>query len=190
MEKLKAFRDGIEVRGQSMIGLTTATGPYAGLALKILARHGIREIHVEAWYSHQACLDAYRDVIAEVGPQTMFTVGKRIPESALWPPDIKDVEAALRSIDVAFHMNHRIGGVPMFDARTGQMTEGIGHYRCERVGKRRIDVTCDTPYPSELDRGIIVGSGRRMEPTLDAVLDETRPTRLRGAGSCTFIATW
>ncbi|WP_437275910.1 hypothetical protein WME90_32305 [Sorangium sp. So ce375] len=190
MQAFKAIRDGIEVRGQAIVGLTMATGSYSGLALKILARHGIREIDVNAWYPQQACLDVYRDVLREIGPQTMFQIGRYIPDNALWPEEIKDVEAAFRFIDVAYHMNHRLDGAPMVDVQTGAMAEGIGHFRCARVGKRRIDVVCDTPYPSENDRGVIVGCGRKFEPTLDAVLDESQSTRLRGARSCTFITTW
>lgn len=190
MQKLSAPRDGFDVRGQSIISMIGATGSYSGLVLKILAKCGIREVDVDEWYPVQPILDAYQHLILEVGQQTMLTVGKRIPENALWPPDIQDVEAALRSIDVAYHMNHRLDGVPMFDPLTGRMLEGIGHYRCERVGKRRIEVVCDTLYPSELDRGVILGCGRRFEPTLDAVRDENRPTRLRGGSSCTFIVTW
>jgi hypothetical protein len=38
-----------------------------------------------------------------------------------------------------------------------------------------LDVVCDTPYPSENDRGVIVGCGRKFEPTLGVVLDESRP---------------
>lgn len=190
MQKFSAPQDGLEVRGQSIVGMINATGAYSGLVLKILAKHGIREIDVNSWYPVEPVVHTYHDLIDEVGQQTMFGVGKRIPETALWPPEIQDVEAALRSVDVAYHMNHRLHGVSMFNPETGEMLEGIGHYRCERVGKRRVDVVCDSMYPSELDRGVILGCGRQFEPTLDAVLDETRPSRLRGGSSCTYIATW
>jgi hypothetical protein len=67
-------------------------------------------------------------------------VGSTPSTDALWPEEIKDVEAAFRSMDVAYHMNHRLNGAPMFDVQAGAMAEGIGHFRCTRVGKRRIEL--------------------------------------------------
>jgi hypothetical protein len=49
-------------------------------------------------------------------------IGKSIPENAQFPPEINSIEAGLQAIDVAYHMNHRIDGKPLFDPKTGKMT--------------------------------------------------------------------
>ena len=42
----------------------------------------------------------------------------------MFPPEINDVESAVRSIDIAFHLNQRKNGVVMYDPATGVMLEG------------------------------------------------------------------
>ena len=109
---------------------------------------------------------------------------------AFRPPEIDNIEAALASIDVAYHMNHRIQGEVLFDPATGIMKEGIGHYRYQPGGDRGGVMVCETPYPSEFDRGIITGTARRWRPTVEVTLDESKPTRKRGADSCTYLVKW
>lgn len=190
MAQFIAFRKDVEVLGQAMHSMLDAMSAHLGLARRIFARHGMREIKLDAWYPLQRFLDAFRDVAKEIGEHTLLAIGKKIPEHAVWPPEIQDVEAALRSIDVAYHMNHRLAGEAMFDPATGAMKEGIGNYRCERAGRRRILMICDTPYPSEFDRGIILGMGRQFIPTIEVELDTGKPTRKSGADSCTYGITW
>lgn len=190
MAQFVAFRSGIEVYGQSMLSVFAAMGAYADVARKLLSRCGVREVLPDAWYPQQPYLDAYRAVAQEVGEVTLMSIGKKVPEHALWPPEIQNVEDALKSIDVAYHMNHRLNGQPMFDPATGVMLEGIGHYKVERISKRRMVMVCETPYPSQFDRGIILGAGRKFAPSVEVELDRNQPTRLTGADSCTYIVTW
>jgi hypothetical protein len=190
MAQYIAFRQGIEVSGQSMLSVLDAMGAYADVARKLLAQHGVRKVLPDAWYPQQPYLNAYRAVATEVGERTLLAIGKKVPEHALWPPEIQTIEDALRSVDVAYHMNHRLLGQPMFDPATGSMLEGIGHYKVDHVGKRRLVMTCETPYPSEFDRGIILGAGRKFEPSVEVELDQSQPTRLRGADHCTYVVTW
>lgn len=120
----------------------------------------------------------------------MLSIGKKIPENALWPPGVTDISSAIPSIDAAYHMNHRCDGVSMFDPETNTMMEGIGHYLCERVSKRKIVATSDTPYPCEFDRGIYLGLGRRFEPTLEVELIDVETSRRRGGVLSRYVLTW
>lgn len=191
MAQYIAFRPGIEVQGRPVQGMFDAAGGrFAPLFTKILNKLGLDKFEPTDWLPLEIWLDVLREIATSIGERTLFAMAKRIPEMAEWPPGIDSVEAALASINVAYHLNHRIDGEVMFDPATGMMKEGIGHYRCKVEGDRRIVIVCETPYPSEYDRGIISGSARRFRPAAEVTLDETKPTRKRGADSCTYLVRW
>lgn len=70
----------------------------------------------------------------------MYNIGLSIPENAVFPPWVVDIDTAVKAIDIAYHLNHRKDGKPLFDMKTGTMSEGIGHYGYERdrSGKNRV----------------------------------------------------
>ena len=71
----------------------------------------------------------------------LVSIGMKIPETAVFPPEIDSIDSGLNSIDVAYHMNHRGGE--------------IGVYQATTVSKQQIDVLCRNPYPDYFDYGII-----------------------------------
>jgi len=183
-------RSGIEVVGTSLLGLMEAIGPYAWIAKKILSQSRIYTIQTESWYPIEPYLDVYKALAERFGEHTLFSIGKKVPEGVTWPPHIKSIEDGLASIDVAYHLNHRLDGEAMLDLETGVMKEGIGHYRLEGIEGRRAVMVCDTPFPSDFDRGIITTMVRMFRPLAEVVLDEGRGTRKRGGDSCTYVVTW
>ncbi len=179
MTQFKAFAPGVEVNGETVLAFINGMGPFRNTGLEILAQHGIRDPQPGAWYPQQAWLDAFRQVAEKMGPGTLLAIGKSIPEAAQWPPQVDTLEKALASIDVAYHLNHRGGE--------------IGHYAFESTGPRSARVTCQNPYPSDFDLGIVSAVARRFAPPgkFPAVkLDETAPTRKKGAEACTYLITW
>jgi hypothetical protein len=56
--------------------------------------------------------------------------------------------------------------------------------------KRRAVMVCDTPYPAEIDRGIVTAMARRFEAFAEVERDPSKPSRLEGGPSCTFVVTW
>ena len=178
---------GVETTTAAIVGLLEAMGAFEGIGRKILAAHGMKKIVPTDWVPLSVGIELYGVVATQLGENTLFDIGCRVPQSVPWPPEIKDIEAALRSIDVAYHMNHRLRGEVMFNPATGVMLEGIGHYRCERVSRRKILVTSDTPYPEAFECGIVTGTARKFEPTVEVEVD---PNRTRSGGSRTFVVTW
>ena len=70
------------------------------------------------------------------------------------------------------------------------MLDGIGHYACEiQPGGSSAHVTCDNPYPCDLDRGIIAGFAARFEPAV-AVSHATSACRTKGDGACVYLVQW
>src|SRR5262249_30892165 len=81
-------------------------------------------------------------------------------------------------------------GAPMLDVATGRMVEGIGHYGYKRDGERRIRSRCDTPYPCELDQGIVTGMVGRIDPKARVRHDEDTGCRKQGGAACVYFVEW
>jgi hypothetical protein len=146
------------------------------------------------WFLQQDWLDAFRTIADQLGNMNLFMIGKAIIENAQFPP-IKNLEEGLRSIDVAYHMNHRLHGEVMFDPKTGKMASGIGHYSLKQYDEkeRKALMVCNNPYPSEFDRGIITQVVRKFKPAgarEEVTLDLTTESRTTGGESCTYHIKW
>ncbi|WP_371805710.1 hypothetical protein [Candidatus Lokiarchaeum ossiferum] len=131
----------------------------------------------------------------KAGSKTLFQIGKKIPENAIFPPEIDDIEKGLQVIDVAYHMNHRNAQkLPLFDPsreKKKMMLPGIGNYSYKKnLDQSMAIITFNNPYPCDFDRGIIDTMGQRFNSTAQVIHDDSKPCRKNGADSCTYIVTW
>ncbi len=176
------FANGVEVNGKTILSFTQALKVYESLLVKVLYEHGITELNPDCWYDQEQWLKAFREVGNRFGGNTLFSLGKAIPEHAEFPSTMKDLQEALSAIDVAYHMNHRGGE--------------IGYYKVLKfdAGLKTALVECRNPYPSDFDRGLITAIVRKFKPATSIVskveLDADKPSRLNGADSCTYKVTW
>lgn len=187
----------IEVNGESLGATVDAFRQYPSIVSKYLLQYDVvgktskpLQIDRSAWYPLDRWLAAYSAIAKEVGLNSLYTIGKKIPENAAFPPHISDIYTALAAIDVAYHMNHRKAGVLMFNPETGEMIEGIGHYTYRPEGDQRAVLVCENPYPCEFDRGIISAMATRFEPGSKTVHDNEAPCRKKGGESCSYIVWW
>jgi hypothetical protein len=110
---------------------------------------------------------------------------------AFMPPHITNIEAALTTIDMAYHMNHRKNGVAMFDPKSGRITDGIGHYTYKKTpDKNRAEIICDDVYPCDFDMGIVTGMAKRYVPTAKCSHLAEGGCRRNNNRSCTYVVTW
>ena len=174
MTEFVAFDPRVETKGAAILatvkGLAFDVGP-------ILKRHGLDEnLDPDGWYPQQAWLDVLREISLMQGGTTLELVGigMKIPETADWPPEVTTVDEALSSIDVAYHMNHRYGE--------------IGYYHAERIDANTIRVTCENPFPSDFDYGIIYGVTRLFHDHSREFYVEraARPCRKNGDDQCIY----
>ncbi len=175
MAQFQAFEKNVDVCGKAVLSIIKGMEYFEEKALEILAENGIHHPIPEEWYSQQAWLDAFRKIYMEIGPYALYSIGKKIPDSAHFPPDIDSLENALRSIDVAYHMNHRGGA--------------IGNYNFNKSADGSISLVCENPYPCEFDRGIIEGIARKFAPDESRIIvrhDDSAPCRENGDSSCTY----
>ncbi len=200
MAQFKAIEIGMQVNGTTVASVIEGMGMFERTARAYLAEKGISDLvaDTEHWYSQQAWLDVFEKIADEIGESTLFQIGMKIPENAAFPPDIDNVEKALASIDVAYHMNHRNAqGQVLFDPTESQpnMLEGIGHYHFRKVPDQpQVIMTCDNPYPCAFDKGIIKAVGDKFKPAESLGImvshDEDKQCRKNGTDVCEYTVSW
>jgi hypothetical protein len=197
--QFKAFEAGIEVYGVSINAIVEAFKLFPSIALKRLAAHGIGttrrngevDIDTEGWYAQQAWLDAFKDIANSVGAQALFQIGRHVPKHAVFPPTVTDIHSGIKSINVAYHMNHRKFGLAMFEPSTGTMLDGIGQYGYADSGRNTIKSVCENPYPCEFDHGILTAIAQRFEKRARVDHDPEAGCRAKTSGrSCTYHIAW
>lgn len=179
MVQFVAFSPNVEVNGETVLSIVDGMGIFKRVAYKILAENGIDNPQPGLFYSQQLWLNAFRQISEQVGVNTLYTIGQKIPENAQFPPEINSVEKGLASIDVAYHMNHRGGE--------------IGHYQYEKTGTNSARMVCDNPYPCDFDRGIIEAIADKFKKDSEIVTvvhEGGEQCRKHGGESCTYQVKW
>lgn len=190
---------GIEIDSRNVANVLQAFRLVPNIAYRILADHRLGRLEPDGnfvpdgrpWWPLNSYLGALSKINEVVGTSKMLEIGKLVHKHASLPPSLTDIHSAFQSIDVAYHLNHRKDGVVMFDLASGRMLEGIGHYRPKRNPHAdRMTVVCETPYPCDVDRGILWGFALRFETRAFVEHVSSSPCRKNGAASCTFSVSW
>ncbi|MEN8120138.1 MAG: hypothetical protein ABFS35_07315 [Bacteroidota bacterium] len=183
MPQFVAYNSEVEVNGQTIQSfIKGVTLQFRRKALQILANNEILNPVKGNWHNQQNWLDAFKQIYDTIGIHTLFSIGKAIPESAIFPENIIKLKDALDSINIAYHDNHRGGE--------------IGYYRLTEFNEdeRKAIMVCKNPYPCPFDRGIITSIVRKFKP-IDSLnheveLDTSVQNRLDGAESSTYLINW
>jgi hypothetical protein len=182
----------VEVSGEAVLAFLAGLGTFSSTARHLLAKYGIERPVSGRWYPWETWLRAFGEIASRIGDGALERIGRAIPDNARWPQAISGIPDALRSIDVAYHLNHRIETRVLFDTETGQLLAGIGHYSVEEAGRDSAVVCCDNPYPCAFDLGIIRAVATRFEQAgrrVDVVHLEPG-CRKSGARACRYRVTW
>ena len=183
MAQFIPFNPKVEVNGQTVLSIINGINEVFKPKMKeILKRYNLEKPEIDKWYNQKNWLNAFKDISETIGKHTLFSIGKAIPENAIFPPQINNLETALNSIDIAYHQNHRGGE--------------IGYYKLIKFDStnREAVMECKNPYPCHFDRGIITSIVRKFTPSdsLDQniVLDTSKKSRLEGGETSWYIITW
>jgi hypothetical protein len=171
----------VEVVGQSLLAILNALELIKTQAQKLLADHGIPKIEPEGWYSMRHAIAAIDAIEQKIGPVTMRAVGRKVPEHARFPPEVRTLREALQVLDAAYQMNHR-----------GHQHGNIGGYHFEPTGDRAGRMVCDTPYSCNFDHGVIEAICERFRPK-DAAwvrVDHGSGCRQKGSVACIYHIRW
>lgn len=197
MQTFDKFAD-VDVLGANLQSIVDGFGTFSILGNRILldeglgieGRDGSISFEKDKWYPLGTFLRAFDRIGKEFGAYMQRQVGLSIPKNAPFPPTVVDIDTAIQAIDVAYHMNHAINGVPLFSPATGKKTDRIGNYGYERqVGKKLIVSKCTTPYPCPFDEGILTSMAQRFDRT-STVTHVPGSCRSRGATACIYHIAW
>lgn len=171
-----------EVCGRSLRGMARsleALGvPWAEIQ-DLLGQAGILDPREDEWYPVNRLLAFLSTVERMYGREALRNAGRAIPDTAQFAPDLDTLERALRTLDIAYQVNHRGGP--------------IGRYRYEQKGPGQGEMLCENPYPCDLDLGILERLVERFAGEGPAVGVSHRPgreCRRLGAVACVFDLRW
>lgn len=176
------FASNVEVNGHTILSVVRAIPSYQTELELVLAKHGLKKIRSDGWYPQLFWLNAFREIGENYGAEVLFSIGKAIPENAIFPFNMETVQDALNSINIAYHINHRGGE--------------IGYYKLIEYNQAKQTATmeCRNPYPSHFDRGIISAMVEKLSPSnknnISVNLNHSLPSRLHDADSCTYRILW
>jgi len=175
MTEFVAFHPENESLGAAFLGLIEVM-QYRGVDA-LLKKHGLPEIQPDQWYPQQKELDLLRDINLTMD---FVAIGMKIPDHVEYGVEVKTLEDALTLLDAGYKHNHR--------------GPDVGGFEHKWLGKRSIQMICHTPYPSDLDYGIIYRLVQKYHPGDVAVFTVLRelsaPNRKYGGDSCTFNISW
>jgi hypothetical protein len=172
----RRFDPDATVSGGNILSMLAAMGPFRRRGEQILEENGIRDVQAEGWYPLAAYVSALLAIRTKMGPNTLFQIGRQIPNHVPLPPGIDTFQKVLASFGMAFDMNHR-------GAQPGAITYDLKN---DRTGT----ITTGTPYPCDFDRGVIVGFFQKLLNTrvnVEAV--DGMPCKARGGETCTYGVT-
>jgi hypothetical protein len=177
MAEYQTFHPKNEAKGAGILAAMAALDPEQ--MKKVLQANGLEGVDAETWYSQELELNVLKSI--NTGNfLDMVSVGMKIPEIAMFPPNIQDVHGALGLLDMAYHMNVR--------------GENIGEYVYEKLGERSAKITAHNPYPSDFDYGLIYALVKRFRPADSKNVlvkrDDSQPNRKNGADSCVYTVSW
>jgi hypothetical protein len=160
------------VRGGVVLSALAAMGPFRKRGEQALSEHGISAVDVEEWYPLGPYLDALDAIRERMGPNTLFQVGRQIPKHVALPAGLSSFAAVLSAFGTTYGTIHR--GVP-----EGAVTHQL---LTDRSGR----ITSATPYPCDLDRGVIVGLFQHLLDVRVFVEEEGECAKPEG-GCCAYL---
>jgi hypothetical protein len=192
-----ASLQGIEVRGGAVDVILSGFSAFPSLANKYLARCGFtvevtggRVTVSKPWVSLHLWLKTFDIMLKDIGPNALFQLGLAITRN----PNMLvggDLRSTIGRMDIAYHMSHRKNGELMYDASTGRMLEGIGHYvMSEGEQSSCLLVHSDTPYPCQGELGMLTSLAMAIDPRARVRHEDVACCRLKDRGRCTYSVSW
>ena len=141
---------------------------------KLLADAGVDDIDADAWYDYGWGEQFYHKVEAEIGRAALIEVGRKMVETATYPPEIDSVQKLLAGLDHWFKLNARgpdIGTISCtFEDEHSATLDWSGRARCS------------------LNIGIIEGACARYG--VKPLIEHGHGCMDTGARACIYHVSW
>ena len=164
-----------QYNGAALNSFLLGLGHAEALVHKLLRDPGVDPIDPNRWYDAAWAIQIYFAIGEQIGRGALIAVGKRMIETAPFPPGIADVKSVLLSLDAAYRLNVRGTG-------TGTIT-------CEFDDDHNATLEWDTWGPCALNIGIIEGCCSRFGA--HALIEHGATGCMdHGATSCIYRVSW
>lgn len=164
-----------EYFGGSLNSFIAALGHSEELVAKILKEVGLDRIDPTRWYDFDVAISVYFKVAREIGRGAVIAVGKKIIETADFPPGIDDVRTLLMSLGAAYHLNVR--------------GKDVGDILCTIEDDHSATLEWSAAGPCALNFGIIEGCCARYG-TKALVEHGAGGCMEQGAPMCVYQVSW
>ncbi len=179
MAQFIPFDDNAMVNGSTVMATINAFPKFMReVGVEMLQNNGIDHLTDDGWYPQKKWLDTFKEISIKFGENTLFQIGKSIPDSAKFPPNMNTLEEAFNLLSVAYQMNHKDGDIGVFEV----------HSIDEE--KKEIIFYCKNPYPCDFDRGVLTAMARKFKTGVNVGYVEGKPRRKDGADESWYIITY
>ncbi len=143
------------IRAYNVLAVLPAFGLLPQVGTALLARHGVvvdprkpsAEVPFQFW------LNTLAEMQRMLGRDAIRIAARTIAKHSRSPAT--SIDAFLLSIDEGYYLGH---------------TGNVGHYRVQELEHGVYEVRCETPYPAELELGLVEGFVERLSsPSKHAV---------------------
>jgi len=175
MAEFVAFHPDNETLGRAFMGIIEVLEDRG--VEELLKKYDLQDIHPEKWYPQQKELDILREISLSMD---FVAIGMKLPDVVEYGVEVRTIADAFTLLNDGYKHNHR--------------GPNIGGFRAEWTGKRSMRIVGHTPYPSDLDYGIIYRLVQKYHPdgvgSFSVLRDTTAPNRKLGAETDTFNIAW
>ncbi|WP_434416048.1 hypothetical protein [Nannocystis pusilla] len=172
---MRTSKSGGQYNGAALYSFLLGLGHSEALVQKVLRDAGVDRIDPRRWYDINWAMEIYFAIYEKIGRGAMIAVGKKMIETAPFPPGLDDVKSLLMGLDAAYRMNARAAD--------------IGAITCEFDDDNSATMVWTSLGPCPLNVGIIegccsrVGAPALVEHGAGGCMDE-------GGSSCTYLVSF
>lgn len=141
---------------------------------KLLADADVEGIDADAWYDYDWAIRFFDKVEAEVGRAALIEVGRKMIETATYPPEIDSIQKLLAGLDYWFKLNAR--------------GPDIGGISCEFEDDHSATLAWSARGPCSLNLGILEGACARYG--VKPLIEHGDGCKGTGAGTCIYHVSW
>ena len=164
-----------EYSGAALNSFVLAFEQSEALMKKILADAGVDRIDPTVWYDYDWAIEIFYKIEREVGRAALIEVGRRMIETAPYPPGIDSIETLLPALGPAFSMNAR--------------GPKVGTITCTFDDETSATLDWSAKGPCAICMGILEGSCTRygVKPLIEHGPEGCKDT---GAETCIYHVSW
>ena len=164
-----------EYNGAALYSFVVGLADSEQIIKKLLDDAGIDRIDPERWYDYDWAVGFFYKIEAMVGPAALRAVGRRMIETAPYPPDIDSIEKLLMGLGWAFSLNAR--------------GPDVGTVECTMEDDHSATLDWSAKGPCAVCIGILEGSCARygVNPLIEHGAGGCKD---KGASTCIYNVSW